>query len=113
VCRLAADADPPAKPRDAALFSVTHTAHELSVICPEDAAVGKVHGGLRAFVVAGPLAFGVTGVVSSIAEPLARAGISIVPLATYDTDYVLVDESRLEAAVAALRAAGHAVSHSA
>lgn len=92
---------------------MTHTADELSVICPEDAALGKAHGGLRALVVAGPLAFGITGVVASIAGPLARAGISIVPFATYDTDYVLVDESRLEAAVAALRAAGHTVNHSA
>ena|SRR5688500_12439203 len=41
--------------------------------------------------------------------PLARAGISILALATFDTDYLLVREPDLGRAVAALRAAGHHV----
>lgn len=66
-------------------------------------------GGWRVFRVEGPLDFALTGIIASVAEPLADAGIAIFTLATYDTDYVLVNESRLAAAVAALRAYGHTV----
>ena len=41
--------------------------------------------------------------------PLAHAGASIFPIATHDTDYVLVPDARLDDAVRALESAGHAV----
>jgi hypothetical protein len=44
-----------------------------------------------------------------IATPLADAKIPIFPIATYDTDYVLVAQSDLARAVAALEAAGHRI----
>jgi len=47
-------------------------------------------------------------VLASLAEPLARAGVSIFALSTYDTDYLLVREAALDAARAALESAGHA-----
>jgi hypothetical protein len=59
--------------------------------------------------VAGTLDFALTGVMAALAVPLAEAGISMLALATYDTDYVLVRGERLGDAVAALRAAGHRV----
>ena len=40
--------------------------------------------------------------------PLAIAGISVFALSTYDTDYILVKASDLDAALACLLAAGHA-----
>jgi hypothetical protein len=49
------------------------------------------------------------GVVASLANPLADAGISIFALSTFDTDYILVHEPELDAAVAALTGAGHSV----
>jgi hypothetical protein len=49
------------------------------------------------------------GVLASIAEPLAGAGISIFAISTFDTDYVLVGDQKLAAAIAALQAAGHQV----
>ena len=61
----------------------------------------------RAIRVAGPLDFELTGILSSIAAPLAECGVSIFALSTYDTDYVLVREESLDRAVAALTAAGH------
>ena len=47
--------------------------------------------------------------LSALATPLANAGIPIFAISTYDTDYVLVREPQLDAALAALRAAGHTV----
>ena len=65
--------------------------------------------GWRALAVAGPLDFGLTGILASLASPLAAAGVSIFAISTYDTDYVLVREQALAVAIDALRAAGHDV----
>lgn len=111
VCRLPAEAPAPPPPPVTALFSLTRTSEELSVVCPTaDAPPGsQVETGWRALAVVSPLDFGLTGILASIAEPLAAARIPIFALSTYDTDYVLVRESDVDAAVTALRHAGHAV----
>jgi hypothetical protein len=91
--------------------SVTRTADELSVVCPEGCVPPGVarEGGWRALEVEGPLDFALTGVLLSVAAPLARAAVPIFALSTYDTDYVLVREDRLEDAVRSLAGAGHRV----
>ena len=113
VCRLAPDSALPPAPAasTAGFWSVTRTADEISVILPEDQAQPgwKVEPGWRAFHVAGPLDFGLTGVLASLAQPLADAGIPVFVLSTYDTDYVLVKEVRLERAKQVLFQAGHTV----
>jgi uncharacterized protein len=87
------------------LVSITRTAHELSIICPAGAVPATVLGepGWRAFTVEGKLGFSAVGVLAAILNPLAQAGISILSLSTFDTDYVLVRVAMLEAARAALR----------
>jgi uncharacterized protein len=102
---LAVERHPPDAPvpsPEGPLWSVTRTADELSVIRPGQ--------GWRAFAVEGPLDHGLTGVLASIAAPLAAAGVPIFAVSTYDTDYVLVPAGRVEDAAVALRGAGHAVS---
>jgi hypothetical protein len=111
ICRLPAATALPAWARAGGLTSVTWTSAETSLVCvaalvPPDV---QADAGWRAFVVAGPLDFSLTGVLLSIAQPLADAGVSIFALSTYDTDYVLVKESALPAAVAALTGCGHRV----
>ena len=107
VCRLAAGDAVPAD-----FWSVTRTEDELSVICAEDAVPPRavVELGWRGLQVAGPLDFALTGVAAALTAPLAGAGISVLPVATYDTDYLFVRDETLAAAVAALTAAGHVVS---
>ena len=63
--------------------------------------------GWRCLQVAGPLDFALTGVLASLAQPLAAAGVSIFAISTYDTDYLLVPDEALDASLAALRSAGH------
>ena len=41
-----------------------------------------------------------------VPAPLARAGVSVLPIATFDTDYVLIREADAERSVAALHDAG-------
>ena len=111
VCRLAPTAPIPPLPLGGALVALTLTPDELSLVLPEDAAPADalIEAGWRAMRVAGPLDFSLTGVLASLAEPLSQAGISIFAISTYDTDYLLVREATLVAALSALRAAGHTI----
>ncbi len=111
IYRLDPRADlPPWLPRGQ-LTSVTRTTSELSIVCPQQAVAEGVRcePGWRALEVQGPLEFSLVGVVASLTQPLAEAGVSVFVLSTFDTDYVLVREADLPKAVAALRASGHRV----
>ena len=111
VSRLEAKAQGPVWAESGPVVSITRAHVELCIVC-EDAAVPShvmCQRGLRCLRVLGPLDFAETGVLESMAEPLARAGISIFALSTYDTDYLLLPEGKLNAAVSALSEAGHAV----
>lgn len=107
ICRLDAAAPPPAD-----FWSITRTEHELSVICTEGSEPdgADIEAGWRGLQVAGPLDFKQTGVAASLGAPLAAAGIPLLLVATYDTDYVFVRAEALDVAVEALRAVGHTVS---
>ena len=110
VCRMQADTALPGWASAPGGFtSVTRTADELSIVCREDAVPEGVTGsrGWRAIRVAGPLDFSLTGILASLATPLAEAQVSIFALSTHDTDYVLVPDAKLGSAVDALVAAGH------
>lgn len=92
-------------------FSISKTTEELSIVCSQ----GDVPEGINsdanwnALKVKGPLDFGLTGILSSIAQPLAIAGVSIFAISTFDTDYVLVKRENLERAISTLEQAGHLI----
>jgi hypothetical protein len=110
VCRLPANVPPPnwALAGDGFLAFV-RAGEELSVVAPSAAVPERVprEDGWRAIGVKGPLDFSLTGVLASLATPLAEAEIPILAIGTHDTDYVLVKEEQLERALEALTAAGH------
>jgi uncharacterized protein len=116
VCRLADDVpQPEVPPRGTGFWSLTEVGTERSLVCLEDLAPvadgdgSIVAGGWRILEVAGPLDLALTGVLSALAGPLARANVPIFPIATHDTDWILVPGAQLDAAVSALRRAGHEV----
>ncbi|MGC4108553.1 MAG: ACT domain-containing protein [Thermomicrobiales bacterium] len=111
VCRLPADAPIPVFPTSGAVRSITVTAHEISIVCPEsDAPVGaEVDGGWSALYILGPVPFDLAGVLVSVLAPLSGAGLGVFALSTYDSDVVLVRANVLERAASLLRAAGHTV----
>ncbi len=111
VCRLSPEEPLPAWGRGGPLWSFTQTAEELSLLCATDRVPTSVRseGPFRALKVAGPLDFALTGILSSLAQPLAEAGIPIFVTSTFDTDYLLVKADRLEATLGVLREAGHRV----
>ena len=95
----------------AGLVSVTRTDEELSLVAPAPALAGfdRVEPGWAAFRVAGTLDFAMTGVLAELSGALARAGVSLFAISTWDTDYILVRAADADAAAAAWRDAGHEV----
>ncbi len=111
ICRLDKDAPIPEWALKGVFFSVTRTREELSVVCPQIHAPAEIEReeGWRCIKAQGPLDFSLTGILASLTLPLARAGISVFAISTYDTDYLLVKEENLEKAVEILIKSGHRV----
>jgi len=111
IVRLGPRAKVPAWAAGGGLSSVTRTRSELSIVCRGERVPPRTRreDGFRCLEVDGPLPFDATGVLSSLAAPLARARIPILAISTFDTDYVLVREKRLFAAIRELERAGHSV----
>jgi hypothetical protein len=92
-------------------LSVTRTPDELSIVCPQANVPPQIQcdRDWRCLKVEGPLDLSLIGIFASLTVPLARAGIGIFAVSTYDTDYVLVKEQRLEEVVLVLSQEGHHV----
>jgi uncharacterized protein len=109
IVRLSPDVPVPQWAMKGDFTSITRTADELSVVCPAASIPNDVAPGTpwTCLKLEGPFPFSQTGVLLSFIEPLSNHAIPIFAVATYDTDYVLVQEEFCEAALATLEAAGH------
>lgn len=91
------------------LYSISCTDEELSIVCETSVIEGEhkdKEDNWRCLKVQGPLDFSLTGILSSIAFPLAEAKISIFAISTFDTDYIMVKSDKLEDAKTTLKQAG-------
>lgn len=111
VCRLAPEAALPDWATDGGFCSVTRTADELSIVCPQSAVPEGIRceRGWRCLRVAGTIDFSLVGILASLVDPLADAGVSVFALSTFDTDYLLVKGMDFEKAKAVLWQAGHTI----
>jgi len=112
VCRLPARAAIPAwSAQPGAFFCVVRTTDELSIVCEQRLVPAGVQaeGPFLALKVAGPLHFSLVGVLASLLDPIAQAGISVFVVSTFDTDYLLVSTVDRDSATKVLIAAGHSV----
>ncbi|MGB1009791.1 MAG: ACT domain-containing protein [Thiolinea sp.] len=111
ICRLAPDLPIPQwLLQEASFTAITRTREELSVICPQEWVPTDVElqdRDWRCLKLEGPFELDEPGVMVSMAEPLATAGLSVFAEATYDTDYLLVND--IEVAITTLRQLGHEV----
>jgi hypothetical protein len=109
VCQLHPDKHIPYWALIGDFVSLTRTPEELSVVClqenvPEDI---QAERGWHCLAVEGAFDFSETGVNASLAVPLAEANISVLAIATYSTDYLLIKEQDMNAAIQVLQQAGH------
>lgn len=108
VCRLSPESAVPAW-ATGPFVNITFTVDELAIVCPAERVPAEVRAerDWRVLKLVGPFPFTAVGVLASLATPLARASISVLSIATYDTDYFLVKGDVFDAAVDVLIAAGH------
>ncbi len=113
ICKLAPDASVPVWAwTPGAFHTVSRTREELSIVCLDSAVPNEVkdkESGWRILKVDGHLDFSLTGILASIAAPLANAGISIFAVSTFETDYVMVKNEKVEEAIKVLTEAGHVI----
>lgn len=97
--------------RSKTLLSVTQTDQELSIVCEAGAAPdgAELDGPWRVLYAAGPIPFGLTGVVSSLVGPLAAIDCPVFVVSTFDGDVLMTPTGVHADAVAAMREAGHTV----
>ena len=93
-----------------AFFSMTRTSDELSLVAKTSLSL-QDHQGLknvspnwRALRIVGELDFSLIGILAKISNILAEANISVFVISTFNTDYILVKEDKLEEAVVVLKA---------
>lgn len=111
ICQLPPEAEIPAWAQRGELLAIIYTPEELSLVCVQRTVPPTVRAqrNWRALRVRGVLELSMVGVMASLAAALAGAGVSLFAVSTYNTDYLLVEEGQLPAALQALAQAGHSL----
>lgn len=80
-------------------------------MCKEDLVSGEiiVEGGWRILKVEAVLDFALVGILSKLSQLMADHGISIFAISTYDTDYILLKDDKLEKAIQIYKENGYKV----
>lgn len=91
-------------------FFLAKTRNETSLVCKyEDSpkncvAIDKYW---RCFCIVGILDFSLVGILADISAILAKAGVPIFAVSTYNTDYILVKEENFDKALIMLKESGY------
>ena len=90
-------------------YSITRTDDELSIIAEARISIksNKVETDYSCMKLIGEFEVLTTGIWASITTILADAGISVLAVTTYNTDYFLVKTAHLDKAVAAFKKNGY------
>ncbi|MEM9026558.1 MAG: ACT domain-containing protein [Verrucomicrobiota bacterium] len=113
ICRMDSQSPIPEWAQKSPFFSITRTRTELSIVSepgyqPVDS---QSERGWNALAIVGPLEFDLTGILASLATPLAAVEIPIFVISTFDTDIILVKNEQLDTACQTLRTSGHTIIH--
>jgi uncharacterized protein len=111
VCQLRQDEPLPAWVHQSSFYTISKTVDELSVVCEEHLVKGEIKKsvGWKLLKINAVLDLSLTGITAQFSTALAKAGVNLSVIATYNTDYILVEEVKLETAIEALRDAGFEV----
>jgi uncharacterized protein len=108
VCQLHRDEELPAWVYQSSFYTISKTADELSVVCEEHLVKGEIKKsvGWKLLKINAVLDLSLTGITAQFSTALAKAGVNLSVIATYNTDYILVEEAKLATATKALRESG-------
>ena len=111
VCKVAdiADID-----LGAGFYFIGKTDEELSLVCRTEDTPSRTlqrEDGWKGFRIHGILDFSLIGILSALSGILARHGIGIFAVSTFNTDYILVKSEQFEYALEVLSAEGYTVVH--
>ena len=111
VHRLAPDAAIPEAAWSAPFVSVSRSADELSIVTSAGVHIDaqRTEGPWLAYRVAGAIDFSAVGIMAALTAPMAEAGLGILGISTFDTDYILVHADAGTAAEITWREAGIAI----
>ena len=111
IVRLNPEREVPSWAWRGSLCAVVRSGDELSIVCDQNV----VPDGVRserdwvALKLEGPLPLSMAGVLASLLCPLASASIAVFTISTFDTDYFLVKDDRVQQTREILKAEGHRV----
>lgn len=90
-------------------YSITKTDEEVSIVLNENIDIQSdvIEYNWKAIKIVGMLDFALIGILSKISTLLAQAEISIFAISTYNTDYILLKEDKLEEAIEVLKKNGY------
>ena len=93
-------------------FSITKTEDEISVVMLQDKISSEIKAekDWRILKVEGTLDFSLIGILAKISGILAKNSISIFVISTFNTDYILVKEEKIEKAMTVLSKEGYEIS---
>ncbi|WP_334061643.1 ACT domain-containing protein [Alteromonas genovensis] len=105
------DASIPSSVLNSPLFFLGKTEDELSIVVPESVQVDSVDSdeNWRALELLGPLHLSMVGIMAELGHVLAAVKVAIFVVSTFDTDFFLVKDNKLNDAVKALKKAGYTV----
>ena len=111
LCRLSPSEKIPAWVFNSSFYTVSKSPRELSVVCETEfvPAGVKKDTGWKLLRIDAVLDLSLTGITAKFSVPLAEAGVNLCVIATFNTDYVMVKEEKLEIAREALNNAGFIV----
>lgn len=111
LCRLAPEDAIPSWALSSDFYTISKTNDELSVVCESQYVPAgiKQDGNWRLLKIAAVLDLSLTGITTKFSTALANAGVNLCVIATYETDYILVKQEKLQTAITALQDAGFIV----
>lgn len=111
LCRLQANDAIPSWVYGSSFYTVSKSADELSIVCESKFVPTEIKksDGWKLLKIDAVLDLSLTGITAKFSKPLADAGINLCVIATFDTDYVMVQQEKLSIATTTLQNEGFIV----
>jgi hypothetical protein len=99
---------------ESSFFTLSKSAEEISIVCeerciPDEITLeAQISRGWRAMRL-GTMDLSLVGIAARFTRALADAGVNVNVIATYDTDYIFIQHTKLDIALQSLREAGYEV----